>query len=133
MSDALLPRRVSRLVEILQLLIPHVLGSNPTHNFVLYLPVSILRVIINVRCAFTKKSESDSGNTSTSYSTCLGSNPTHNFVLYLPVSILRVIINVRCAFTKKSESSSGNTSTSYSHVLGSNPLTTLFYICLCPF
>ena len=34
MSDALLPRRVSRIVEILQLLIPHVLGSNPTHNFV---------------------------------------------------------------------------------------------------
>ena len=72
MSDALLPRRVSRLVEILQLLIPHVLGSNPTHNFVLYLPVSILRVIINVRCAFTKKSKSSSGNTSTSYSTCPG-------------------------------------------------------------
>ena len=58
-------RRVSGLVEILDSLSPEVLGSNPTHSFFfLYLPVSILKVIINVTCSFITKIEWSSGNTS---------------------------------------------------------------------
>ena len=72
MSDAHLARRVSGPVETLQLLITEVLGSNPTSNlflvFLLYLQVTILRIIINVRCSLIKKSEWSSGNTQYSQS-----------------------------------------------------------------
>ena len=72
MSYAHLARRVSGPVQRLQLLIPEVLGSNPTSNlylvFLLYLQVTILRIIINVRCSLIKKSEWSSGNTQYSQS-----------------------------------------------------------------
>ena len=72
MSYAHLARRVSGPLQRLQLLIPEVLGSNPTSNlylvFLLYLQVTILRIIINVRCSLIKKSEWSSGNTQYSQS-----------------------------------------------------------------
>ena len=119
-SNAVWLRRVSGLVEILHSLGQEVLGSNPTHSFLfLYLPVYILRVIINVRCSLIKKSEWSSGNTSLSCSRgpCFKSHL--QFLLFVSacvhhVYILRVIINVRCSSTTKSEWSIGNTSLSCS-------------------
>ena len=111
-------------MEILHSLGPEVLGSNPTHSFFfLYLPVSILKVIINVRWILIKKSEWSSVNTSLSCSRgpCFESHS--QFLLFIsacvhPVYILRVIINVRCSLIKKSEWSSGNTSLSCSRHSG---------------
>ena len=111
-------------MEILHCLVPEVLGSNPTHSFFfLYLPVSILKVIINVRWILTKKSEWSSGNTSLSCSRGPCFEPHSQFLLFIsacvhPVYILRVIINVRWSLIKKSEWSSGNTSLSCSRRSG---------------
>ena len=89
-------------------------------------PVSILRVIINVRCSLITKSEWSSGNTLLSCSRC-SRRPwfkSHSqFLLFIsacvhPVYILRVIINVRCSLIKKSEWSSGNTTLSWSRGTG---------------
>ena len=82
-------------------------------------PVSILRVIINVRCSLSKKIEWSSGNCSLSCSRGPGFESRSQFLLFIsdfvhPVYILRVIINVRCSLIKKSEWSSGNTSLSCS-------------------
>ena len=81
--------------------------------------MSILRVIINVRCTFSKTIEWSSGNTSLSCSWGPGFKSHLQFLLFIsacvhPVYILRVIINVRCSLIKKSEWSSGNTSLSCS-------------------
>ena len=102
-------------MEILHSLGPEVLGSNPTHSFLfLYLPVSILKVIINVRCSLITKIEWSSGNTSLSCSRRPWFKSHSQFLLFIsacvhPMYILRVIINVRCSLIKKSEWSSGNT------------------------
>ena len=98
--------------------VPDVLGSNPTHSFFfLYLPVSILKVIINVWCSLITKIEWSSGNTSLScsrFSRRPWFKSNSQFLLFIsacvhPVSILRVIINVRCSLITKSEWSTGNT------------------------
>ena len=93
-------------MEILHSLVPDVpdvLGSNPTHQFLLCIsacvhPVYILRVIINVRCSLIKKSEWSSGNTTLSWSRGTGFKSHSQFLLFIsafvhPVSFLRVIIN----------------------------------------
>ena len=82
-------------------------------------PVSILRVIINVRCILIMKIEWSSGNTLLSWSRGPGFKSPSQFLLFIsacvhPVYILMVIINVRCSFIKKREWSSGNTSLSCS-------------------
>ena len=75
--------------------------------------VYILRVIINVRCSSTTKSEWSSGNTSLSCSRRSEFKSHLQILLFVsacvnPVYILRVIINVRCSLIKKSDWSSGN-------------------------
>ena len=107
-------------MQILHFLGPEILGSNPTHSFFFpYLPVSILKVIINVRLILIKKSEWSSGNTSLSCSRRSGFKSYSQFLLFVSacvhhVYILRVIINVRCSLITKSQWSSGNTSLSCS-------------------
>ena len=113
-------------------------GSNPTHRFFIFIsacfhPVSILRVIINVRCSWTKKIEWSSGNPSLSRSRGLGFKSHSKFFKCFisacvhPVSILRVIINIRCNWIKKIEWSSGNTSLSCSRGAGFKSHSQFFY------
>ena len=102
-------------------------------------PVSILRVIINVRCSLIKKSEWSRGNTWLSCSRGTGFKSHSQFVLFIyacvhPVYILRVKINVRCILIKKSEWISGNTSLFlFQRYRVQIPLSfSSFYICPCP-
>ena len=107
-------------MEIHHSLVQDVPGSNPTHSFfLLYLTVSILKVIINVRWILIKKSEWSSGYTSLSCSRQSGFKSHLQFLIFVSacihhVYILSVIINVRCSLITKSEWSSGNTSLSFS-------------------
>ena len=119
-------------------------GYESHSQFLLYIsacvhPVSILRVIINVRCSLVKEREWSSGNTSLSYSRGPGFESHSQFLLFIsacvhPVSILKVIINVRCSLIKKSELSSGNNSLSCSRGPGfkSHSKFLFIYIFLCP-
>ena len=101
--------------------------------------MSILRVIINVRCSSIKKREWSSGNTSIFCSRRPWFKSHSQFLLFISacvhhVSILRVIINVRCNSIKKREWSSGKYFTFlFQTSLVQIPLTvSSFYICLCP-
>ena len=113
-------------------------------------PVSILRVIINVRCSLITKSQIEwsSGNTLLScsrYTRRPWFKSHSQFVLFIsacvhPVYILRVIINVRCSLITKSEWKyfrlSGLVEILHSlvpdipDVLGSNPTHSFFFLYL---
>ena len=84
MSDVTFACIGSAIVERLKSLVP---GFKYHSQFVLYLPVSILRVIINVRCSLIKRSEWFCGKTPLSCSRGPGFKSQSQFHSFISICV----------------------------------------------